>query len=72
MKSKVDQRKKGDNPPFFRNTLQGHPNPKESRMTKTMGKNSWKQSIQCWNCGEDHMHRDFPQRGDKVRTSHNV
>jgi hypothetical protein len=30
------------------------------------------QSIQCWGCGGDHMHRYFPQRGEKVRIVHNV
>jgi hypothetical protein len=72
MKSKVEQRKKGAKPPFFRNTVQGQPTLKEPRMSETVGKNPWQQSIQCWSCGGDHMHRDFPQRGDKVRTVHNV
>jgi hypothetical protein len=41
-------------------------------MSEKMGQNPWKQSIQCWNCGGDHMRRDCPQRGDKVMTAHSV
>jgi hypothetical protein len=41
-------------------------------MTKTVEKKPRKQSIQCWNCGGDHMCRDYPQRGDKVRTAYSV
>jgi hypothetical protein len=70
MKSKVEQRKKGTKPPFFRNIVQGQPTPKEPRMTETVGKRPRKQPIQCWGCGGDHMYRDFPQRGEKVRTTH--
>jgi hypothetical protein len=39
MKSKVEYRKKGTKPPFFRNTAQGQPTPKEPRMMETVGKN---------------------------------
>jgi hypothetical protein len=72
MKNKVEQRKKGTKPPFFRNTVQGQPTPKEPRMMETVGKKPRKQPIQCWGCGGDHMYRDFPQRGEKERTVHNV
>jgi hypothetical protein len=60
MKKNVDQRKKGTKPPFFRNTAQGNSTPKVSRMTKTVEKNPRQQPIQCWGCGEDHLHIDFP------------
>jgi hypothetical protein len=36
MKRKVEQRKKGTKPPFFRNTAQGNPTSKEPKMTKVM------------------------------------
>jgi hypothetical protein len=72
MKSKVEQRKKGAKPPFFINIVQGQPTPKESKMAEIVEKNPWKQPIQCWICGGDHFHIDFPQRGDKSRTTHNV
>jgi hypothetical protein len=72
MKSKVEERKKEDKPPFFRNILQGNTTLKDSRMTETVGKNPWKQSIQCWSCGGDHMNIDFPKIGDKARIVHSV
>jgi hypothetical protein len=72
VKIKVDQRKKGDKPPFFRNIMQGASTLQEPRMSKTMGQNSWKQPMQCWGCGGNHMHRDFPQRGDKTKIAHSV
>jgi hypothetical protein len=60
MKRKVDQRKKWDMPPFFRNIVQEYPTAKESIMMDTVEKKLRKQPIQCWNYGGDHMHRDFP------------
>jgi hypothetical protein len=44
----------------------------EPRMTETMGKRPRKQPIKCWGCEGDHMYRDFPHRGEKVRIVHNV
>jgi hypothetical protein len=41
-------------------------------MIETVGKNPWKQPVQCCSCGGDHMHKYFPQRGSKVRTLHSV
>jgi hypothetical protein len=64
MKIKLDQRKKGDNTPFFRENAQRQSTLKEPRMTKIVGKNPWKQFIKCWSCGRDHMHNNFPQRSD--------
>jgi hypothetical protein len=72
MKSKVEQRKKGIKPPFFRNPAQKHPTIKESRMTEIVEKRPSQQPILCWGCGRDHMCRDFPQRGDKVMIVHSV
>jgi hypothetical protein len=66
----VEQRKKGTKPPFFINTAQGKPTPKEPRMTETVGKRPRKQPIQFLGCGGDHMYIDFPQKGDKVWISH--
>jgi hypothetical protein len=40
MKSKVEQRKKGAKPPFFRNTAQGQPTPKESQNDRDSGEKS--------------------------------
>jgi hypothetical protein len=72
MKSKVEQRKKGTKPPFFRNTVQGQPISKEPRMTEAMETRPRQQPMKCWGCDGNHMFRDFPQRGEKVRTVHSV
>jgi hypothetical protein len=71
-KSKMDQRKKGIKPPFFRNNSQGQPTSKEPRMTEAIGKRPRKPPIQCWGCGGDHVLRDFPHRGEKVKIAYNV
>jgi hypothetical protein len=70
-KRKIEQRKKGTKPSFFRNTYQGKPTLKEPEMTKTMGKRPRKPPIQCWGCREDHMYRYFPHIGEKVRIVQN-
>jgi hypothetical protein len=44
-KSKIEQRKKGTKPPFFRNNYQEHPNAKESRMPESLGKSTRKLPI---------------------------
>jgi hypothetical protein len=72
MKIKVEQRKKGDKPPFLRNTVQGKTTLKEPIMLEIMGKNPWQHYIQCESCGRYNIHRDFPQRGDKERIVHIV
>ena len=36
------------------------------------GQRPRKPPIQCWGCKGDHMFRDCPHRGEKVRTVHNV
>jgi hypothetical protein len=41
-------------------------------MIETGGKRPRKPPIQCWGCGEDHMYRDCPHRGEKVRIVYNV
>jgi hypothetical protein len=71
-KGKMEQRKKGHKPPFFRNSSQGKPTQNEPRMTETLGKRPRKQPIKCWGCEGDHMYRDFPHRGERVKIVHNV
>jgi hypothetical protein len=71
-KSMMDQRKKGSKPPFFRNNSQGQPTSKEPRMTEEIGKRPRQPPIQCWGCGGDHVLRDFPNRGGKVKIAYNV
>ena len=68
----MDQRKKGTKPPFFKNNTQGQPDFREPRMIEIGGQRPRKPPIQCWRCKEDHMFIDFPHRGERVRTIHNV
>jgi hypothetical protein len=68
----MDQMKKGSKPPFFRNNPQGQPTLREPREIETWGQRLRQSPIQCWGCKGDHMFRDCPQRGEKVRTIHNV
>jgi hypothetical protein len=41
-------------------------------MIETEGQRPGKPPIQCWGCKGDHMFRDCPHKGEKVRTVHNV
>jgi hypothetical protein len=69
---KYGAEEEGTKPPFFINNSQGQPTSNEPRMTETMGKIPRKQPIKCWGCEGEHMYRDFPHRGEKVRIIHNV
>jgi hypothetical protein len=69
---KKEQRKKGNKPPFFRNSPQGKPYFREHIMAEVGGKRSRHELIQCWDCNGDHKYRDFPHKNDKVRVVHNV
>jgi hypothetical protein len=71
-KFKMDQRKKGIKPPFFRNNTQGRTTSREPRTIETGGQRPRKPPIQCWGCKGDHMFRDCPHGGEKVRIVHNV
>ena len=68
----MHKRKKGTKPPFFKNNPQGRPTSREPKMIKTGGQRPRKPLIQCWGCKGDHMFRDCPHRGEKVRIVHNV
>jgi hypothetical protein len=71
-KFNMDQRKKGTKPPLFRNNPQGHPTSREPRVIEVGGQGPRQPPIQCWGCKGDHMFRDCPHRGEKVRIVHNV
>jgi hypothetical protein len=71
-KFKMDQRNKGTKPPFFRNNTQGQPTYRETRTIETGVQRPRQPPIQCWSCKRDNMFRDCPDRGEKVRTIHNV
>jgi hypothetical protein len=71
-KFKMDQRKKGAKPPFFRNNPQWQQTHKEIRVIDTGSQGPRKPPMQCWGCKGYHRFRDFPHKGEKGRVFHNV
>jgi hypothetical protein len=71
-KFKMEHRKKGNKPPFFRNNSEGQKTPRYPRVTEAGGQRTRLTPIQCWGCKGDHMYRDFPHISDKVRSFYNV
>jgi hypothetical protein len=37
-----------------------------------MGKIPRQHPMRCWGCDGDHMYKDFPHKGDKMRNVHNI
>jgi hypothetical protein len=76
MKGKKDQRKKGFKPPFFRNNpqvnQQGQGAQNEQKNADSFGKRPKKHPIQCWGCEGNHLYRDFPHKGKRMRIVHNI
>ena len=56
------------NPPTYSRKLNY---PSESTMAKTIG-NKKKHPIKCWGCGEEQLFREFPKKGNKRSTTHNL
>jgi hypothetical protein len=75
-RGKMDQRKKGFKPPFIRNNSQayqqGKPTQGEHKMTDSLGKRPRQHPIKCWGCEGDHLYKDCPHKGDRMRTMHNI
>jgi hypothetical protein len=71
-KFKREQRKKGNKPPFFRNSPQGKPSFREHKMVEIGGKRPRKKPIQFWVCKGDHKYKYCSHKSDKVRPVHNV
>jgi hypothetical protein len=76
MKEKKDQRQKGFKPPFFRNNSQASQQDQESQNDQnnadSVGKMPRKQHVQCWGCGGNHLYRDFPHKGERMRNVQNI
>ena len=74
MKGKKDQRKKGFKLPFFKNNCQanqqGQSTQNEHKNANLFGKMSRKQPIKCWGCEGNHLYRDFPHKGQRMRNVH--
>jgi hypothetical protein len=71
-KFKMDKRKKGTKPPFFRNSPQGKPYFREPRKVEVGGQMPRPPPMECWGCKESHRYKYFPHKNDKVRVVHNV
>jgi hypothetical protein len=71
-KFKMDQRKKGTKPSFFRNSPQGKPGFREPRKVEVGGKMPRQPPMECWGCKGNHRYIDCPHRNEKVRVFHNV
>jgi len=76
MKGKRDQRKKGFKPPFFKNNSpsnkQGQTTQNEQKTTYSFGKRLRQQLVQCWGCDGNHLYRDYPHKGERMRIIHNI
>jgi hypothetical protein len=76
MKGKNDQRKKGFKPPFFRNKSQAnnqdHSIQNDKGNADSFGKRPRQQPAQCQGCEGKHLFRDFPYKGERMRTVHNI
>jgi hypothetical protein len=71
-KFKMNQRKKGAKPPFFRNNPQEQQMPKEPRKIDTGIQRPRQPPIQCWGCKGDHMFIYCPHISEKGWVFHNV
>jgi hypothetical protein len=71
-KFNMDQRKRGDKPPFFRNNPQWQQIHKETRVIDIGSQGPRQPPMQCWGCKGDHRFRYCPHRGEKGRDVHNV
>jgi hypothetical protein len=61
-KFKMDQRKKGTKPPFFRNSPQGQPSFREPRKAEVGGQMPRPPPMECWGCKGNHRYRYFPHK----------
>jgi hypothetical protein len=72
----MDQRKKGLNPHFLRNSSQSYQQGKKENndpnMIDSLGKRPIQQPIKCWGYKRDHMYKHCPHKGDIMRIVHNL
>jgi hypothetical protein len=76
MKGKNDQRKKNFKPPFFKKKSkennQGQSTQNEHKTIDSFGKRPRQQLVRCWGCEGNHLYRDCPHKGERMRTIHNT
>ena len=41
-------------------------------MEDSFWKRPWQQPVQCWGCDGNHLYRDYPHKGERMRTIHNI
>jgi TPP-dependent indolepyruvate ferredoxin oxidoreductase alpha subunit len=74
-KEKYDQKRKAFKPPFNRKNPNKNQQDQfakdESKKEDSLGKRE-RPPIQCWGCMEKHLYKDFPHKGDKENTMHNI
>ena len=75
MKGKRDQRKKGFKPPFLKNNYQAN---QQGQGVKNDQKNAAsfmkrpRLYVQCWGCDGNHLYRNCPHKGERMRIVHNI
>jgi hypothetical protein len=76
MKGGNDQRQKGFKKPFFKNNTQenkqGQSAQNEHKTTYSFWKRTRKKVVQCWRCEGNHLYRDLPHNGERMRIVHNI
>jgi hypothetical protein len=43
-----------------------------TRLADSFGKRPRQQPMQCWGCEGNHLYRDFPHKGERMRIVHNI
>jgi hypothetical protein len=51
---------------------QGQSTQNEHKTADSFGKMPRQQSVQCWGCGGNHLHRDCPHKGERMGTVHKI
>jgi hypothetical protein len=76
IKGKREQRKKGFKPPFFKNISQadqqGKSTQNEHKTRYLFAKRPRQQLVQCWGCEGNHLYKDFPHKGERMKIVHNI
>jgi hypothetical protein len=76
MKGKKEKRKKGFNLPFFKNNSQanqqGQPTQNDHKTTNSFGKRPRQEPVQCCGCEGNHLYRDCPHKGERMRNVCNI
>jgi hypothetical protein len=76
MKGKKEEMREGFRPPFFKRNFQsnqqGQSSKNEHKTIESFGKKIRQHHIQCWGCEGNHLYRDYPQKGERMRIFNNI